>query len=402
MVWIVINILQLSYISTTYHYTIFWIIFQDSPMLVLGLLYLLKHVSGFNSLVIKINYYSLFFYLLLFYILFMSIKGIINGYGILNVLDESYHLWYYILFFLFYQVIQTDKNMKVVIITLIVVASIISFQILKARYILGIVRFSPFQSDLLPVVANFLFAYILTKRNKLSVKILLTVLLLVLILVGILLTLTRILWVSSIIGLIITYFVYTTRFNKPKMIKFILYLFLIILPVILLGSGSSVNSKLSSSSVSYRAQTITNPTQDLSFLMRVEIGYYVVRKIKDNFIFGTGLGDGVKYKLLNYCNEKVHYPDNLYLYIFWKGGVIGFIIFFVLYYRMLKLNCIIIKKIFYEGTDDSFLSLGIFSSILTFLILGLLQASPVKYKYGILIPIFWGYIYAKGKRLLEF
>ena len=152
----------------------------------------------------------------------------------------------------------------------------------------------------------------------------------------------------------------------------------------------SSTSEKENDDVEYRTESIANPGADKSFLMRIELGYYILIKWLENPVIGKGLGDTVQYKFLNADRTPVNYPDNSWLFFLWKGGLIGFFLFGWIYWRALKIAYLIFlrSKNFYVRI----LALGIFAGIIGLIPFGLFNAMLIKYKTNVILAIVLGFL----------
>jgi O-antigen ligase len=153
----------------------------------------------------------------------------------------------------------------------------------------------------------------------------------------------------------------------------------------------SSDQKISQSNVvEYRTQSVVNPLEDSSFLMRVEFAYYASQRFLESPIFGKGLGDFLKYKIFNINDAANYYIDNSWLYFLWKGGLIGFLLFAWLYIRFFKASYFVLIN-----TTDirvKYITLGLLGGFIGLSFLGVLSPLLIKYKSNVLIAFLFAYI----------
>jgi O-antigen ligase len=143
-------------------------------------------------------------------------------------------------------------------------------------------------------------------------------------------------------------------------------------------------------SVEQRIESIQNPTEDHSFLMRVELGWYAIQKFLQRPIFGWGLGDFLRYQFLGNPNLKNNYIDNSWLYFLWKGGIIGLSLFVFILYRIIKVSIFILKNS--KNKTVKSIVAGIFGGFVGLVALALLSPLFIKYRTNVLIAFFLAYL----------
>lgn len=132
------------------------------------------------------------------------------------------------------------------------------------------------------------------------------------------LTFSRTSWVSLIASLIIA-----ALFNK-KYLKYAL-----IISIAILSADASLGIGR------------TNPVravEDSSFLYRLEVWKACMEIIKDNFISGIGFGTLFKHiaDYTSVVSTRIEHSHNLYIQIFTETGILGFTIFIVMLFNLLK------------------------------------------------------------------
>ncbi|MCH7963224.1 MAG: O-antigen ligase family protein [Bacteroidetes bacterium] len=228
--------------------------------------------------------------------------------------------------------------------------------------------------------------------NKNTIRRIVATVLLLIVTTGAFVTLTRTLWVTTILVLILVWFFYLKSENKLSIYKIILLVIIVSLPLYLIRDMgvSSAQKKSQINNVEYRTQSVANPLEDSSFLMRVELAYYAFQRFLENPVFGKGPGDFLKYQIFNINDAPNYYIDNSWLYILWKGGLVGFLLFAWLYIRFFKASYFVFKN-----TSDirvKYISLGLLGGFIGLSFLGFLSPLLIKYKTNALIAFFFAYI----------
>ncbi|WP_323590136.1 O-antigen ligase family protein [Aliarcobacter butzleri] len=95
---------------------------------------------------------------------------------------------------------------------------------------------------------------------------------------------------------------------------------------------------------------INEKNYDSSIGLRIIASYYTIEVIKDNYLVGVGTGDVMKEieKLSkdkeSYIVERVKSPHNVYLQVLAQVGIIGFFIFLLMFYKILKYKSVDKKR----------------------------------------------------------
>ena len=156
-----------------------------------------------------------------------------------------------------------------------------------------------------------------------------------------------------------------------------------------ISKGTQSNPSLNNA-VETRAQSVANPLEDTSFLMRIEFAYYAFERFLESPVIGKGLGDYLKYKVFNNSDAANYYIDNSWLYFLWKGGLIGFLLFAWLYLRFFKSAYFVFTNT--TNYVTKYLSLGLFAGILGLCFLAVLSPILIKYKTNVLFALIFAYI----------
>ncbi|MDK2081503.1 O-antigen ligase family protein [Aliarcobacter butzleri] len=95
---------------------------------------------------------------------------------------------------------------------------------------------------------------------------------------------------------------------------------------------------------------INEKNYDSSIGLRIIASYYTIEVIKDNYLVGVGTGDVMQEieKLSkdkeSYIVERVKSPHNVYLQVLAQVGIIGFFIFLLMFYKILKYKSVDKKR----------------------------------------------------------
>jgi hypothetical protein len=240
-----------------------------------------------------------------------------------------------------------------------------------------------------------LYAYVLTEKKWNAFR-MTAIVLIFFIAAALVASLTRALWVSTFLSVgVVTFF----HFKKNRTLSYgkILLILVVAIPLLFLRVGKpSREAAFVARGVENRAQSITNPGSDISFLMRVEIGYYALQKFMESPIVGRGLGDHVNFRILLSSRTEIYYADNSWIFFLWKGGIFGFSLAVWLFSRLLKQMRFLYTRS--EGIKVQALILGLFGGMIALLFDGLFSATLMKYKYGIVFAIIFAYIeFEKGE-----
>jgi len=260
-------------------------------------------------------------------------------------------------------------------------------------------RFVTFQSGFLPIATAILFSYYLYQK-RISKKAL-ALLLLVIVITGTFMTLTRSLWFTTFLVVILVYLFNLIARKKMTLSKFLIFTLILIIPLIFLkDTGSDLqqsNKKIES--VEYRTKSVSDPLEDPSLLMRIELAYYAFERFTENFFFGSGLGDFLKYQIFVDTSKPIYYPDSSWLYVLWKGGIVGFLLFLWVYIRFIKGSYFVMINS--PDTRAKYISLGLLAGFIGLSFLGIFSPLMVKYKVNALIAFFFAYVEFERNNILN-
>ena len=393
---ILLNLLPLIYFNLNFHYLLKWIVVQDI------FIYFVIYISFLKFIAIrdkKLENSPFKFPLLMMcgYFFFSAVYGFSRGHAFLPIVDELYHILYYLFALVLAYILEKENYYYILITAVGIVVTMVSLQYIFIFITNGFARIVTFQSNLILFLISISFSFLLlTKRKRLFWLIIFFINVL-----GLVACQTRTLWVASLLILAIIVFYYFKDRNKKIITKALILGLLLLIPAFVFSGKNVQPSKqlTNNQQLENRATSISDPTQDVSFVMRLELGYYTVQKILNSPIIGSGLGDYVKYKIFNVTNIPIYYIDSSWLYMLWKGGIIGFFLFAWVYIVLLKNSMYIFKH-----TDELIvktLSLAIFSGFVGLMLSGIFEASLNKYKYGVVIAVLFAFIDFEKRKLLK-
>ncbi|GMR25129.1 MAG: hypothetical protein BMS9Abin39_0407 [Ignavibacteria bacterium] len=398
MLLIVINLIPLIYLNERFHYWIKWIIFQDVPLFILSLLALFKYVGYDKPFNFDLKYLRLPLIVLTVYAVFSMIVGIQNNNPRGFIINEIYHFFYYSFSIVIFYLIKERKYYKYIFISITVIAGLIAAEYLVIYKLSGWSRVVTFQSGIFIIALSIVFAYLILKKPN-FIKKSLIIGTFIFIFVGLILTLTRSLWVSGFVALLSIGALYLHLWKGISKIKISALIIIVLLPVFILGmrSDSKNIQRSASNEIKYRTESLANPTGDQSFLMRIELGYYIIIKFLESPIIGKGLGDTIKYKILSTSNLAVNYPDNSWLFVLWKGGIIGLLLFLWLYFRLFTQTYYILKNT--QNIEVKIMTLAILGALAGLMVYSLFTAVLIKYKINIILAIIIAYVEYERREL---
>lgn len=398
LILLISSLIPLLVISNFLHYQLLVIVVQNFALYIFFLVAFFFYLGNSKIELNLTNYLNLPVFLILIYTSIQLTIGIVNSRDTSKIFFEFYNYFYYSFVIILPILLKQEQDFR-----LLIKAILIIFTILAVEHSILFLtfddRFVSFQSNFFVFILSFFLAirfyFHVAKLKKLMIRILI-----VLILFGIFSTLTRGIWVSALVTIIMTYLIYLKVEKGWQVKKMIPFVLILLLPLIVLQDKATVENQQSSEdyyNVSYRTKSIVNPTEDTSFLMRVEAGYYTINKFLDQPLFGQGFGDYYKYIIFDRSTLPHYYLDNSWIYFLWKGGLIGFFLMVFLYFRFFKASLFVL-----EFTKDRFVklvSLATLASLVGVMVLSLLTAVLIKYKLNLIFAMLMAYINVHFNRL---
>jgi O-antigen ligase len=382
----------LLFLNNAVHYQLKYELFFGFPIFILlfstvalNILNTKKENSG--------NYISKPILVFLLYFFLLGFWGFLQGYASANIFFELYHFLLFGSIALFRYNLTSREDYHTIFKFILSIFLLISFEYIILGFIVSGDRFVTFQSGFLPLMSGVVFASYLFAHKKINKYI--TAFILIVIILAMFSTLTRSLWGAAGITLLVTYILYLWASKRLTFVKKVIIgtMFILTIGFVLISINSSKSNESMADDrkgVEYRAKSIANPTEDYSFLMRVELGWYALQKFYERPIFGWGLGDILRYKYLGDSKLQNRYIDNSWFYFLWKGGIIGIFLIGFIFYRSIKVGIIIISKT--ENAMVKSIVVGIISGIIGLIALGFLSPLIIKYRTNIIFPLLWGYL----------
>ena len=391
---IIISIFSLSYLNNIFFYSFKLLLIQNLTLTFFLFIAFFTYLYKTKNFKIKIPYLLKAIIIYVSYSFLLFFLGLLHRAPFELCFKELYQNFYFFFAIPIYFLFKKEEEYVVIFKWII-----LTFVIICIEYIIinfnSILRFTTFQNHFLPFIVAFLLSALLFIKKSPTKKILLSVLLFIVIW-GSFATRTRILLVANIVSILIVVFYFVIE--KVKGFKRLIYVFslcfFVMISAISFKGGSSKKMKVTSIN-SKRFESITDPTSDISFLMRVEAVYWGVKKIKQSPILGEGFGFPLRLKWL--LKTSFLFPDNSYLYYLLKGGIIFFFIALWMYYRLIISAHQIYK--FSEQPFARYTSVAIIGGMAGIFLTGLLDANLVRFKLNLIYAVFFAYIEFERKNL---
>ncbi|MGA7836975.1 MAG: O-antigen ligase family protein, partial [Ignavibacteriaceae bacterium] len=387
---LIINFIPLLLLNNNIHYDLKLELFSLIPLFVLTLLAIGNYILHEDKLSFQMDYLRLPVLLVVVYFGVNAFIAVSGGRNLYWILVEYFHFLLYLAIIPISYLFRERRIYTIVLGSLLIISVLISIEYISYNLFIIGGRFVTFQSGFLPLTIGVVFAYILfnkRKLNRLGAGLVLGVLI-----AGTFITLTRTLWATTLVVLVITFLAYLKINNRLNWLKTsVLIITLLATSLFLKGSTQHLqNTSAAKQSIGYRTKSISTPFEDPSFLMRVEFSYYALERFLTHPIFGDGLGDYLKYKIVIQSNLRNYYLDNSWFYFLWKGGGVGFLLILWLYFRFLKSAYLLSK----HSTDTTvkYISLGLFAGFIGLICLAFLSPLLIKYKTNVLIAFLFAFV----------
>ena len=300
-------------------------------------------------------------------LLFLGILFVSAVYGLLRgnsrfIVAQEFEMYVYLLaYFMIVSLVNTIEDAKLVVSTLVIttvimafIAIIIFFYMLQFKQIffykgpLGhivyvknamIPRIISNAEMFLPIAVNLIVSFLLFVRSTKATRYLLTSALVVL-LFAIFISLTRGMWLSTLISTIILigYYLYLrgrTAFLTLVRVSFISVIVITILTYTL-SSQPIIQRILDFGAI--RATSVFQGALDISLFNRYQEILQVMKSVRSQPIFGIGLGAIISWRdmLFPWITHAVFYIHNSYFWLLLKMGLIGIGAFIVILYIVFK------------------------------------------------------------------
>lgn len=390
---IIISLLELVILNDSFNLNFDFIVMQNIFLYCLVLLYFIKIFSSDVSY----NLPELFTPIIVFsaYIVILFIIGLIRGYEEYYIYYDLYQNLYLLLSIPIYYTVKNLKEYKKIFFTLILIFVIISL-IYIYRNIEGI-RFTTFHNGFFPLIFGIFYSLVLSYWKKNKIIVILSFIGILIIALASILSLTRTLWITNLISILSITFIYINHYtsSRVRFKKYIFYIIICLFPFIFFADRKE--PKTFTSNTEQRLQSLSNVSEDMSFLMRIEISYYAFEKFLSSPIYGEGLGRRLQFKIFE--NTKPLFIDNSYFYYLWKGGIISLILLVWIYVRFYKRLFILMKSNL--PLNRKALILSIFGGFNGILIYGLFSAVLVGYRLNFLYALCFAYVEYESQLIMK-
>lgn len=383
------GILSFGYLNDGITYSLLHTFLLDLPIIIFYLWFILN--ASLNQNLFKFEKITFEFPLIILgiYSLILAFIGFTNDYPSEIIYSELYHFFYYLGFFPIFYFVNKRQQYKLLFNSLIIVSLIICIQYIILN-INSSIRFNSFQNAFLPFPFGILLTFLFFKPKNRKEK-LIAILGLLIIISGSILIRTRILWICLFISIIVVTYLYLSfiSINKKPTKKNLLILLFIIIPIFFTISFSGDNQKSNVPiGAEERLKSISNPAEDLSFLMRVEISYYAFQRFLENPIYGEGFGNRIKFKVFE--SNSVLFIDNSLLYFLWKGGIILLMIMIWVFKTAFSNALFVLKNTSERYTQ--IIMIAIISSLISFIFYGMFSANLIAYKMTFFYSLIFAYV----------
>ena len=289
--------------------------------------------------------YNFLIVIFFFYIIFETFRGWNFGYKNYYVVEETLkYLLYPVGFYFTYSVFDDTENdvdfLRVLLIVFISLGIIISIQILFYYFTITLGdRVITRQANLLMISFISAIAYLFYYARRLVGRIFL-LLSMTIFLLSIIIMMQRSLWIGVIVSIILFMVLYHFKLEKKKSKSLIIILVILL---IIFGAYSLFQSiSLDKSVLEERTEVVEQKENTFSVSVRLLSYYHAFRLFMQSPIIGKGMGHSIITPYLN--QREIGAVDNSYLVILWKFGIIGFIIFLILYIKCYSQLIRIINK----------------------------------------------------------
>lgn len=356
--------------------------FEVLYLVLLVVMFLIYFISELASAKMRIAQFTedYLFWIFTWYCISLLILLFFNDFEFLKALREILPFIIGLLYFPFRKYVDGNSgNRNILIVCLLLVAFVVALQniysyllnIKNAAYYFEIISSrktsnEPLFMTMIIFIVPLFFA-VADKRIKWIFFILV-----LLFSLALLLTFSRGYWVGTIIGILIVLFMLDTK-NKIQLLLSVLIILLIgmgllylLFPNIFTLVIDSVLNRLFSVGVA--------TSKDISFLNRVAEWKALITEIMNSPVIGHGFGSSfVFHDIIIHQQNQADFSHNYYLYILFKTGIIGFIIYFSFY-------LVLIIKSFrlYKYSDNQlYKAFGISSFSLLIVMLIVSNTSPL-------------------------
>ena len=384
---VILSFVPLVYLNNAFHYLFGYELVTSLSLTLLFVFFVFHKISSADDITINITYIQKPILFTALYFTFLAIWDITNNPDKKWLAEQLYHIYLYLAIFPFVYFLTKRRHYHTIFLALLIISVFIALEYIVLNLFLVDYRFVTFQSGFLPIVVGVLFSYVLFgKKHKNRI---ISLALVFVVSLGAFVTLTRTVWVTTLLVFLFTWLFYLKALNKLRWQKLVFILLITSVPIVFVGDISKKAAPDPNQTLKYRAQSVVTPLEDSSFLMRVEFAYYATQRFLESPIIGKGLGDFLKYKIFFTSNTANYYLDNSWLYFLWKSGIIGFLLFVWIYVRFFKTAYYVLKHT--ENFKVKVIITGLLAGILGLMFLAFLSPLLIKYRTNIVFPLIFAY-----------
>ncbi|UCF71517.1 MAG: O-antigen ligase family protein [candidate division WOR-3 bacterium] len=378
------------------------LVFRERMLLMVILLLFLVTSGAAGSSILKGGDFSRPLLIFLAILFTSAIYGLARGNSQFIVAQEFEMYVYLLAYFMIVSLVNTPEDAKLVVSTIIIatvtmafIAVVIFFYMLQFKQIffykgsLGhvvyvknamIPRVISNAEMFLPVTVNLIVSLLLFVRSTRATRYLLTSALIVL-LFAVFISLTRGMWLSTLISttILIGYYLYLRgrrAFLNLARVSFIAVIILIILAYTL--ASQPIWQRIVDLGA-IRATSIFQGTLDISLFNRYQEILQVMKSVRSHPLFGIGLGAIISWRdmLFPWITHAVFYIHNSYFWMLLKMGIIGISAFTVILYFVFRKAITLLRTLessyqraIIAGLSTGLVSVLIFSITSPFINLG--------------------------------
>ncbi|MFO7891893.1 MAG: O-antigen ligase family protein [bacterium] len=321
--------------------------------------------------------------------------GLVNNNPVHYIVIDFYFITLFLSFFIIKNSFVNKKKLLQVWLFIFVITVLVSIEYIYVTFreakttSMFITRVSTQQPHIAQVSIPFILSYnlFLKKRNHL----LFSVILLLPIFLMIFFSQQRALWLGIFLSIIALFFLYYNQkgLKLKNIIKFLIIIILILAffaVVILLVDYFLFDSALIT--LLERLESLTNLKEDTSLAIRLNEIKNALHNWKNNIFLGTGLGDSINLVTLHHVSPNI--VDNSYIFVLWKTGIIGLILFLFLLLYFLQKGI----KIYFTSQDTIIKTItsAAVSSLFGLMIIALTNVCLIHYRFIIIWSIILGSI----------
>lgn len=358
---------------------------EEAMPLVAGLLFLMNRSSS-EYRALRGNWTERWILLLIGAALISAILGLAAGHPWPNILDE---FALYLEFTLAIVVIRSglsDRWIKRLFQALLACAVVISLVYLERFVASGGKRAVSDQQHILNVAVPVLFAFLFLARDL--KERLITAIIVLPMIPAVYVTQTRSLWLYIPFSIILLATVLAAHRHIRMRDVYVMgavagSIVLVILGYTWLTSGVGAGHQ----AIADRAGSLRHLSTDLSLACRIDLGFQAYSRFARHPFFGTGLGDFLRYRILQ-TGEHMYFTDFSYMWVLWKLGVIGLVPLLGLYFVFLGRTWSV-----YRQTSDHFqrcVAAGTFAAFAALLVIGFESGILVIYRFNLVWAILMG------------